>query len=68
LTDTSKVEEGLGALFQELHGEDMRINSFEDITVGWETQIVAYRLLPHVARALVSRQTHLRLVFYHIAN
>ena len=46
MTDISKVEKGLGVLFRELHGGDTRVEGFEDITVGWETQIVAFRLLP----------------------
>lgn len=46
MTDIRKVEEGLGVLFRELYGEDTRVEGFKDITVGWETQIVAFRLLP----------------------
>ncbi len=44
LIEISKVEEGLGALFRELHGEGARIVAPKDITVGWETQIVAFTL------------------------
>jgi len=44
LTDTRKVEEGLGAFFRELYGEEASVEGFEDITVGWETQIVAFTL------------------------
>jgi aminoglycoside phosphotransferase (APT) family kinase protein len=45
LTGLRKVEEGLDFLFRELHGKGTRVEGFEDITVGWETQIVAFRLL-----------------------
>ena len=44
MTEMGKVEEGLGALFRELHGEEARIVAPRDITVGWETQIVAFTL------------------------
>lgn len=44
MTDIRKVEEGLGALFREQHGVEAKVHGFEDITVGWETQIVAFRL------------------------
>jgi len=52
LIDTRKVEKGLGALFRELYGEEARVEGFEDITVGWETQIVAFRLQPQGREAL----------------
>jgi aminoglycoside phosphotransferase (APT) family kinase protein len=45
LTDLRKVEEGLNALFRELHGADTRVVGLEYITVGWETQIVAFDLI-----------------------
>ncbi len=44
MTDTRKIEEGLGAFFRELYGEEASVEGFEDITVGWETQIVAFTL------------------------
>lgn len=40
----SKVEESLSALFRELHGEEARVVEPRDITVGWETRIVAFTL------------------------
>lgn len=46
MIEISKVEMRLRSLFHELHGEDTCVECFEDITVGWETQIVAFRLLP----------------------
>jgi len=52
LTDIRKVEEGLGTLFRRLHGSETSVDGFEDITVGWETQIVAFRLTTPGAEAL----------------
>lgn len=52
MTEIRKVEEGLGAFLRDLHGEDIQVEDFEDITVGWETQIVAFRLVPHGGDAL----------------
>jgi aminoglycoside phosphotransferase (APT) family kinase protein len=44
LIEIGKVADGLSAFFRELHGEDARIVAPRDITVGWETQIVAFTL------------------------
>ncbi len=44
MIEIGKVEEGLDSFFQELHGEGTRIVDLKDITVGWETQIVAFTL------------------------
>ncbi|MGD0804864.1 MAG: phosphotransferase [Candidatus Bathyarchaeia archaeon] len=44
LTEIGEVEEGLGTLFRELQGEEATIVAPRDITVGWETQIVAFDL------------------------
>ena len=52
MTDLRKVEEGLGTLFYQLQGVDVRVDCFEDITVGWETQIVAFRLIPASGESL----------------
>ena len=52
LMNKRKVEDGLGTLLQELFGVDTRVKDFEDITVGWETQIIAFRLQPRDGKAL----------------
>jgi aminoglycoside phosphotransferase (APT) family kinase protein len=52
LTDLRKVEEGLGTLFGELHGADTKVIGLEDITVGWETQIVAFELITPDGKSL----------------
>ncbi len=52
LTEISKVEEGFSAFFHELYGDGTRVECFEDITVGWETQIVSFRLLPSEGESL----------------
>ena len=39
-----KVADGLGAFFLELCGDGARVTMPKDITVGWETQIVAFTL------------------------
>jgi aminoglycoside phosphotransferase (APT) family kinase protein len=52
LTDMRKVEEGLRAMFNELCGPEARLDGFEDITVGWETQIVAFTLTQPGAEVL----------------
>ena len=44
MIEIGKVVDGLGDLFREMHGEEVRIVAPQDITVGWETQIVAFTL------------------------
>ena len=39
-----KVADGLSAFFLELRGDGARVTMPKDITVGWETQIVAFTL------------------------
>ena len=56
MTDMRKVEEGLPALYRKLCGSEASVGGFEDITVGWETQIVAFTLTqPVEALDLVAR-------------
>ncbi len=42
MTDIRKVKEGLQMLYQEMWGLEVSVEDFEDVTVGWETQIVAF--------------------------
>jgi aminoglycoside phosphotransferase (APT) family kinase protein len=44
LIEIVKVADGLGAFFLELCGDGARVTMPKDITVGWETQIVAFTL------------------------
>lgn len=44
MTEIGKVEERLGNFFRDLQGDEARIVALRDITVGWETQIVAFTL------------------------
>ncbi len=52
MTDTRKVEERLSDFFNGLLGGEASVNSFEDVTVGWETRIIAFRLLQPGGEAL----------------